>query len=262
MVHVHPHVRGGLPDHGRVARPIVPRDRRSDRAATSADPAAPTPRPRARARGGRRHQGRRSPSDHVTGRIGSARQGASGKDRSEHRDDRARGDGERQDQPGADRSRPCRERHRLSTRRGWLDDPEVLQEGAHRGWSIGLRGRPLEGRSSQLSPWIANPSDRGPERLGPSRNAGWLYSSRCPRAGGGASTERPPPSSSGLGFRPFKAATRVRIPLGARTTEYTRLWRSPESSSPCQGEDRGIEARQPRGTSAGRQRPAPSRRAR
>jgi hypothetical protein len=55
-----------------------------------------------------------------------------------------------------------------------------------------------------------------------------------------------PPSSSGLGFRPFKAATRVRIPLGARTTQYTRLWRSPESSSPCQGEDRGIEARQPR----------------
>jgi hypothetical protein len=56
-----------------------------------------------------------------------------------------------------------------------------------------------------------------------------------------------PPSSSGLGHRPFKAAARVRIPLGARsTTEYTRVWRSPESSSPCQGEDRGIEARHPR----------------
>ena len=27
-----------------------------------------------------------------------------------------------------------------------------------------------------------------------------------------------------------------------------RLWRSPESSSPCQGEDRGIEARQARWT--------------
>ncbi len=29
-----------------------------------------------------------------------------------------------------------------------------------------------------------------------------------------------PPSSSGLGYRPFKAATRVRIPLGARSTNF------------------------------------------
>ena len=66
------------------------------------------------------------------------------------------------------------------------------------------------------------------------------------------------PSSSGLGRRPFKAEARVRTPLGARTTHAAppvatapaqpnmRLWRSQESSSPCQGEDRGIEARQAR----------------
>jgi hypothetical protein len=39
-----------------------------------------------------------------------------------------------------------------------------------------------------------------------------------------------PPSSSGLGHRPFKAAARVRIPLGARTDARqlnTRVWRSP-----------------------------------
>jgi hypothetical protein len=77
--------------------------------------------------------------------------------------------------------------------------------------------------------------------------APWLYFEAAP-------TEPRSPSSRGLGRRPFKAEARVRIPLGARdrrpgvlaTTTYTRLWRSPESSSPCQGEDRGIEARQAR----------------
>jgi hypothetical protein len=80
----------------------------------------------------------------------------------------------------------------------------------------------------------------------------WLYFETAP-------TEPRSPSSRGLGRRPFKAEARVRIPLGARdrrpgvlaTTTYTRLWRSPESSSPCQGEDRGIEARQARYLSSG-----------
>lgn len=37
-----------------------------------------------------------------------------------------------------------------------------------------------------------------------------------------------PPSSSGLGRRPFKAVARVRIPLGVRTTEDRSMaqWRS------------------------------------
>ena len=34
------------------------------------------------------------------------------------------------------------------------------------------------------------------------------------------------PSSSGLGLRPFKAAARVRIPLGARKQKSKALWRS------------------------------------
>ena len=51
-----------------------------------------------------------------------------------------------------------------------------------------------------------------------------------------------PPSSSGLGRRPFKAVARVRIPLGVRF--YTQ---GPVaqlvSASPCHGEGRGFESR-------------------
>src|SRR5882757_9233198 len=54
------------------------------------------------------------------------------------------------------------------------------------------------------------------------------------------------PSSSGLGLRPFKAAARVRIPLGARTTAR-RTMHGPVaqlvSASPCHGEGRGFESR-------------------
>ena len=67
-----------------------------------------------------------------------------------------------------------------------------------------------------------------------------------------------PPSSSGLGRRPFKAEARVRIPLGARRLGVAAL--APQqgklnmcacrgvrpSSPPCQGGNRGIEARQAR----------------
>src|ERR1022692_472136 len=44
---------------------------------------------------------------------------------------------------------------------------------------------------------------------------------RSPTAGakGRAAVTVEPPSSSGLGHRPFKAAARVRIPLGARLAE-------------------------------------------
>ena len=41
---------------------------------------------------------------------------------------------------------------------------------------------------------------------------------RAPRVRGGED-RRKPPSSSGLGHRPFKAAARVRIPLGARADQ-------------------------------------------
>jgi hypothetical protein len=45
------------------------------------------------------------------------------------------------------------------------------------------------------------------------------------RSGRGAARTEPP-SSSGLGLRPFKAAARVRIPLGARQDSHKAQWRS------------------------------------
>ena len=45
---------------------------------------------------------------------------------------------------------------------------------------------------------------------------------RAPRVQGGED-RRKPPSSSGLGHRPFKAAARVRIPLGAPLA-YRQHW--------------------------------------
>jgi hypothetical protein len=116
---------------------------------------------------------------------------------------------------------------------------------------------PLPWRASADSPWA--------QPLACSRRAAPRAAPR-PTAPGGADPllsfllvpqggPNPPPSSSGLGRRPFKAEARVRIPLGARTEvapatsarqPNMRLWRSPESSPPCQGGDRGIEARQAR----------------
>jgi hypothetical protein len=64
-----------------------------------------------------------------------------------------------------------------------------------------------------------------------------------------------PPSSSGLGRRPFKAVARVRIPLGARQPHTCARRGVRSSSPPCQGGDRGIEARRARrseGVSGGR----------
>jgi hypothetical protein len=50
------------------------------------------------------------------------------------------------------------------------------------------------------------------------------------------------PSSSGLGLRPFKAAARVRIPLGARKQQQGPVAQL-VSASPCHGEGRGFESR-------------------
>src|SRR6266511_4460922 len=61
-----------------------------------------------------------------------------------------------------------------------------------------------------------------------------------------------PPSSSGLGSRPFKAETRVRIPLGAREVKYRRsrgvAW---FNTPPCQGGDRRFQSGRDRGASGG-----------
>jgi hypothetical protein len=66
--------------------------------------------------------------------------------------------------------------------------------------------------------------------------------SRC-----GRGPRSKPPSSSGLGLRPFKAAARVRIPLGVRyecsTTEQQGPVAQLVSASPCHGEGRGFESR-------------------
>ncbi len=58
-----------------------------------------------------------------------------------------------------------------------------------------------------------------------------------------------PPSSSGLGHRPFKAAARVRIPLGAPLASPASVQGPVEqsvSSPPCQGGGRGFKSRQDR----------------
>src|SRR5450755_1780857 len=49
---------------------------------------------------------------------------------------------------------------------------------------------------------------------------------QSPTAGakGKAAVTVEPPSSSGLGHRPFKAAARVRIPLGARLASASEAW--------------------------------------
>jgi hypothetical protein len=80
-----------------------------------------------------------------------------------------------------------------------------------------------------------------------------------------ATTSRPP-SSSGLGLRPFTAAARVRIPLGVRRDADYGLGRSLlevlidqgpvaqlVSAPPCHGGGRGFKSRRGRQTRAGPQ---------
>ncbi len=57
---------------------------------------------------------------------------------------------------------------------------------------------------------------------------------------------RPPPSSRGLGRRPFTAVTRVRIPLGVRFSRPKGPVAQLVSASPCHGEGRGFESRRGR----------------
>jgi hypothetical protein len=80
--------------------------------------------------------------------------------------------------------------------------------------------------------------------------------SRC-----GRGPRSKPPSSSGLGLRPFKAAARVRIPLGVRygcgTTEQQGPVAQLVSASPCHGEGRGFESRLGRFTPGAQHRSRP-----
>jgi hypothetical protein len=80
--------------------------------------------------------------------------------------------------------------------------------------------------------------------------------SRC-----GRGPRSKPPSSSGLGLRPFKAAARVRIPLGVRfrcsTTEQQGPVAQLVSASPCHGEGRGFESRLGRFTPGAQHRARP-----
>ena len=68
-----------------------------------------------------------------------------------------------------------------------------------------------------------------------------------------------PPSSSGLGHRPFKVAARVRIPLGVPQQSSLVLWCSLECTPACQAGGRGFKSRRDRprsrsGSSVGRAR--------
>ena len=66
-------------------------------------------------------------------------------------------------------------------------------------------------RGPTYGPVTSSVSSRAPERP---RQAAAILPGAAPGPGAGCGMTGPP-SSSGLGFRPFKAATRVRIPLGA-----------------------------------------------
>ncbi len=72
------------------------------------------------------------------------------------------------------------------------------------------------------------------------RPAGGYTFAAAPKAGGGAGASAlEPPSSSGLGFRPFKAATRVRIPLGAPNKIHAPVEESGRPHRPVKAEIAG-----------------------
>jgi hypothetical protein len=117
----------------------------------------------------------------------------------------------------------------------------------------GLRSHTKHQRSRRgTDPRAAHRSSRPRATLIVTSQEGPGYPSRAP-------TEPRSPSSRGLGRRPFKAEARVRIPLGARGRRFgadaqphiCACGGVRSSSSPCQGEDRGIEARQARYLSSG-----------
>src|SRR6266508_3743861 len=68
-----------------------------------------------------------------------------------------------------------------------------------------------------------------------------------------------PPSSSGLGSRPFKAEERVRIPLGARGKQIGSRGVARSNTPPCQGGDRRFKSGRDREPSRRRE-PKPPRR--
>ena len=117
---------------------------------------------------------------------------------------------------------------------------------------VGARTRNTNDRDEGTDQRAAHRSSRPRATLIVTSHEGPGYPSRAP-------TEPRSPSSRGLGRRPFKAEARVRIPLGARGRHFgadaqphiCACGGVRSSSSPCQGEDRGIEARQARYLSSG-----------
>jgi hypothetical protein len=124
-------------------------------------------------------------------------------------------------------------------------DPHVRDALPDLGRPSGSRARRPVGTTGSTGPARAPPPrhparprmhrGRGPAPRGPApdrrdrlrgRRAAAILPGAAPGPGAGCGMTGPP-SSSGLGFRPFKAATRVRIPLGA----HNRIAHAPVEES-------------------------------
>ena len=113
-----------------------------------------------------------------------------------------------------------------------------------RRWRVARSCKPPWPRTVPRSTWSATVGRLSrPTRRRAARGP-WLYSLELSPMGRWRGAG--PPSSSGLGRRPFKAEARVRIPLGARHQHICARRGVRSSSPPCQGGDRGIEARRAR----------------
>jgi hypothetical protein len=154
-------------------------------------------------------------------------------------------------------------------------DPHVRDALPDLGRPAGSRARRPVGTTGSTGPARAPPPrhparprmhrGRGPAARGPApdrrdglrgRRAAAILPGAAPGPGAGCGMTGPP-SSSGLGFRPFKAATRVRIPLGA----HNRIAHAPveESGRPHRPVKAEIAGSKPVGR-AGRWRRARARR--
>ena len=152
-----------------------------------------------------------------------------------------------------------RHRHRAEPDRGDLDVTDrALLHGCLSGRSLGSSagGRGWSGLGLYARRWARGHRPRSASQHPALENTGQPL---CWRASSTGSARRfddvrrsspTPPSSSGLGLRPFKAAARVRIPLGVRTRS---CFQGPVaqlvSAPPCHGGGRGFESR--RGRSPG-----------